>query len=96
MKRALENTMGNEENAGRQHFLLFQQCLQLYNKEKCHFSNILNLSYANDFNLVMPKNLRFGNGLSLFERVVKIVRKRGDAYVTSIFSFFNPLPDDKF
>ena len=30
VKKALENTVGNGENAGNQHFLLLQQCFLLY------------------------------------------------------------------
>ena len=37
LKKALENTVGKEENAGIQHFLLFPQCFQLYHKEKLSF-----------------------------------------------------------
>ena len=36
-KNALENTVGKEENAGNQHFLLFPQCFLLYQKEKLSF-----------------------------------------------------------
>ena len=34
MKKVLENTAGKGENAGSQHFLLFQQCFLLYQREK--------------------------------------------------------------
>ena len=39
-KGALENPVGKGENAGNQHFLLFLQCVLLYEKKKrnCHFS----------------------------------------------------------
>ena len=34
---ALENTEGKGENAGKQHFLLFSQCLLMYENEKLSF-----------------------------------------------------------
>ena len=36
-KKALENTVGKGENAGNQHFLLFQECFLLYQREKSSF-----------------------------------------------------------
>ena len=36
-RKALENTLGKGENAGSKHFLLFQQCLLLYQREKSSF-----------------------------------------------------------
>ena len=33
-KKALENTVGNRENAGNQHFLLFPQSFLLIQREK--------------------------------------------------------------
>ena len=36
-KKAMENTVGNEENAGNKHFLLCPQCLEPYHKEKLSF-----------------------------------------------------------
>ena len=36
-KKALENAVGKEENAGNQHFLLFPQCFLLYFKKKLSF-----------------------------------------------------------
>ena len=32
-KEAFENIAGKEENAGDQHFLLFPQCLQLFQRQ---------------------------------------------------------------
>ena len=36
-EKGLENTVGKGENAGNQHFLLFLQCLLLYQGEKSSF-----------------------------------------------------------
>ena len=36
-QRAFENIVGKEENAGNQHFLLFPQCFQLYQRKKSLF-----------------------------------------------------------
>ena len=33
-KKPFENIVGRGENAGNQHFLLFQQCFQPYQKQK--------------------------------------------------------------
>ena len=76
-KKALENTMGKEENAGDQHFLLFPQCFQLYletlMKKNCHFSNkkkkktVISATFyllsANTLRYFISKNLSFGLGL---------------------------------
>ena len=51
-----------EEGFGNQHFLLFPQCFQVYQREKV-FLAIFNLSSANAFNSVMSKKLSFGKGL---------------------------------
>ena len=40
-QKALENTKGKGENAGNQHFLLFQQCFPLYHTEKSSFLQCL-------------------------------------------------------
>ena len=67
MKRALENTAGIGENAGNQHFLLFQQCFLLYHIEKSSLVTF-NLSFAkfNTLNLVTSKILPFGKELNVF------------------------------
>ena len=62
-KKALENTVGKEENAGNQHFLLFPQCFQLLSQREIVILATFNLSTANAFDLVMSKNLSFGKGL---------------------------------
>ena len=63
-KKALENTVGNGENAGNQHFLLFPQCFLLYQREQLSFLAVFNFSYANGFNLVTTKTLSFGKGFT--------------------------------
>ena len=62
-KKALENTVGKEENAGNQHFLLFPQCFLFLSQREIVILEMFNLSSANAFNLVMSKNLSFGKGL---------------------------------
>ena len=39
--QALDNNVGKEENAGKQHFLLFPQCFLLYQKESFSFQQPL-------------------------------------------------------
>ena len=46
-----ENIVGNEENAGNQHFLLFPQCFQPFSKKNQIFSHIY---------LVVFKSFQFG------------------------------------
>ena len=50
-KKAFENIVGNRENAGNQHFLLFPQCFQLF-PIQISISESIILSPANASTLV--------------------------------------------
>ena len=67
--KALENTVGKEENAGKQHFLLFPQCFQLLSQREIVILAVINLSSANAFKVFMSKNLLFGKGLTLSQMI---------------------------
>ena len=60
-KEFFENIVGKGENAGNQHFLLFQQCFLLYQREKLACVK-KKMSSANAFNVVRAKILLFGKG----------------------------------
>ena len=62
-KTSLENIEGKRENAGNQHFLLFPQCFQPYQRRNSSF--IISPSSANAFNLDQSKILSFGTELNL-------------------------------
>ena len=74
-KKALESTVGKEDDAGKQHFLLFPQCFPTLSQSEIVILAMFNLSSANAFNLVMSKNLFFGKGLKScrFKISIKIV-----------------------
>ena len=61
-KKALENTVVKEENAGIHHFLHFPQGFLLLSQREIVILAMYNLSSANAFNLVMSRNLSFGKG----------------------------------
>ena len=62
--KAFQNILGKEEDAGKQHFLLFPQCLLSYQRQKSQFNNTYtltcNLLSANAFNLDQAKVLLVG------------------------------------
>ena len=59
-KKPLENIEEEEENAGNQHFLLFSQCFQPYQRQKIIiFATFIFLS-ANALNLDQSKIFLFG------------------------------------
>ena len=60
---AAENTVGNEENAGNQHFLLFPQCFLPYQVEKSSSLTEFFSSSANAFSLDPIKILSFDKDL---------------------------------
>ena len=61
-KKPFKNFVGKGENAGKQHFLLFPQCILPIPKRISVLSYIYFFS-ANAFNLHQSKNLSFGKGL---------------------------------
>ena len=61
-KKAFENIVGKEENAGNKHFLLFPQCFLLFPKQISIFESEL-LSSANALNLDKSEILLFGKEL---------------------------------
>ena len=63
-KKALENTFAKGKNAGNQHFLLFPQCFQPYQKGEIVTLAKFNLLSASAFNLFPSKTLLFGKGLT--------------------------------
>ena len=63
-KKALENTVGKEENAGNQHFSFFITVFSTLSQRGIVISAMFNLLSANTFNLVMSKNLSFGKELT--------------------------------
>ena len=63
MKKALENTVANGENAGNQHFLLFPQCFLPYQGEKSSFYQHLLCYLENAFKLDQAKSLSSGKEL---------------------------------
>ena len=65
-KKALENTVGKEENAGNQHFLLFPTVFSSLPQREIVILATFNLWSANAFNFVMSKNLSFGKGFTDF------------------------------
>ena len=65
-KKALENTVGMEENAGNQHFPLFPVFSTLSQGEIITLV-MDNLLSANAFHLVISKNLSFGKRLTLYQ-----------------------------
>ena len=50
---SFENVEGKGENAGNQHFCLFQQCFQLFGAMNSAISTIFNLSSADALNFVV-------------------------------------------
>ena len=63
-KKPPENIVGNKENAGNQHFLLFQQCFQPFSKKKnIRFLVTFILLSSNPFNLDRSQILSFGKEL---------------------------------
>ena len=65
-KKLVENIVGKGENAGCQHFLLFPQCFQPYQKQKSAIQLLLKLSSANA--LIWSKFLWFGKKLNALLR----------------------------
>ena len=63
-KKALENTVGIEENAGNQHFLLFPTVFSSLPQREIVILARFNLSSANALNLVMSKILLLGEGIN--------------------------------
>ena len=61
-KTPFENTIGKEENAVNQHFVLFLQFLS-FPPQNLNFSVTFILSSANTFNLDLSNILSVGNGL---------------------------------
>ena len=59
----VENIVGNGENAGNQHFLLFPQCFLPFPKANFNFSAKFHLLSASAFKLDLSKNLLFGKEL---------------------------------
>ena len=51
-KKTLENSVGKEENAGNEHFLLFPKCFQAYLNEKLSFQ---------EHSICRPQILQFGH-----------------------------------
>ena len=66
-RKAFENIVGKGENAGNQHFLLFQQCFLLFPIKNSIFLDTFILLSANAFNLDWSKILLFGKELILEE-----------------------------
>ena len=60
-----ENVVGKVENAGDQHFLIFQQNVLLFPKQISFFSVTFILLSVNAFNMDQSKNLSFGKDLTL-------------------------------
>ena len=65
-KEPFENSVGKEENAGNQHFLLFPQCFLSYLEQILPFESTL--SSANAFNFDWCKILSSGKGLKHFRK----------------------------
>ena len=63
LAKPFENIVGTGENAGHQHFLLFQQYFLPFIKQISFFSVTFILSSANAFNLDKSENLLFGKEL---------------------------------
>ena len=64
-KRPFENIVGKGDNSCYQHFLLFPQYFQLYQRQKSSILATLIMSSANPFNLVKDKIFLFGKHLTL-------------------------------
>ena len=63
-KKASENFVGNGENAGNHHFLLFPPCFLPYHRQQSLFHYRLNnLLYVSAFNFVQSNTLSFGTEL---------------------------------
>ena len=61
-KNHFENIEGKGENANKQHFLLFLQCFQPYERQKSSFEALF--SSASDFNSDLSTDLSFGKELN--------------------------------
>ena len=70
-KKPFKEIVGNGENAGNQHFLLFPQCFLSYQTQKPSFEQHF-LSSANAFNLVTSKILLLGKELNQKEPTLQI------------------------
>ena len=66
-KKPFENIVGNGENAGNQHFLLFPECFLPFLKQISIFQLHLFFLSANAFNLGQCKLLLFSKGLNKFQ-----------------------------
>ena len=64
-KKTFEKIVGKGENAGNQHFLLFQQCFSIFTKTKFKIGVKFSLSSAIAFNLNMFKFLLFNKDLKV-------------------------------
>ena len=65
---AFENTEGNGENAGSQHFLFYDQCFLPYQrKKKMQHLNHTEIIVCSCFQLGDGQNLSSGKGLTLFQ-----------------------------
>ena len=74
-KKALENTVGNGENAGNQHVLL--TVFSSLSKREIIFLATFNLSSAHAFNFVMSKILSCGKELRhLYDLFIEICWKK--------------------
>ena len=60
--KSFENTVGKEEIARHEQFLLFQQCFSILSESFPPFSSNLKLSPANFFGLEESKIYRLGKG----------------------------------
>ena len=56
-KKALENTVGKQENSGNQHFLLFQKRFSTLSRREIIILAMFNLFSANAFSLDQSKIL---------------------------------------
>ena len=101
--KPFENIVGKGENAGDQHFLLFQQCFLPVQKTNFNFSVRSILSSANAFNLDSSKILLFGKELKSLLRLQQdlVIGVQGLKKETSLLicienndkkSFYNSLP----
>ena len=73
-KQAFENIVGNGENAGNQHFLLFPQCFLFYQRQKYYF--VVQFVVYKCFPFDLVQNFVVGQLSLSGKKILKTVKKK--------------------
>ena len=77
-KQAFENIVGNGENAGNQHFLLFPQCFLFYQRQKYYF--VVQFVVYKCFPFDLVQNFVVGQLSLSGKKILKTVKKKEKQY----------------